>query len=107
MSEKQVNSNGEWLMFVVGKGKVKLLLVTQPLTISLFHTLYGPLCLNCLITPLSSYSNLTFFPFTICLLPPLSQTCYLFSIKFFHALGSLCNVVLGLNSSSPSIHAIN
>lgn len=33
MSKKQVNSDIEWLMVVVGKGKVKLSLLTQPLPI--------------------------------------------------------------------------
>lgn len=53
MSKKQVNFNTEWLMFVAGKGKVKLSLLTQPLSISV-QVQYSLLRLDCLITHLSS-----------------------------------------------------
>lgn len=37
MSEKRFNSSDEWLMFVVGWVKVKLSLLSQALSVSLFH----------------------------------------------------------------------
>lgn len=57
MSMKQVNSDAEWLMVVVGKGKVKLSLLTQPLPILIASFI--------LCTALFSYSNRFPFPLLI------------------------------------------
>lgn len=55
MSKKQVNFNTEWLMFVAGKGKVKLSLLTQPLSISV-QVQYCALTVSLPISPAMGFS---------------------------------------------------
>lgn len=86
MSYKQANSNAEWLMVVVGKGKVKLSLLTLPLTI-----------LMASFIPCTALSSYSLSP-PVCRPPPHKHAIYLSFNVSAHLISSAMS--LFVNSSS-------